>query len=203
MLRSALHLQTLLLVATVAGGCSRAPALRVEAHALDGTRPPEWVLRCAARGLKEPVKYQWRFPAGVKQIGWGVPQDEPTELVQPPESQAAWGECTATGADGVVVKAAHSMMPPSVSAAPAAAKVGELIVVRGAGFGPSASGEDGLWLVPAWGAAIRAGPCKGAAWGDAAVSACVPAAARGKSWLVRVQSNETLVSAPKPLVVAP
>jgi len=35
------------------------------------------------------------------------------------------------------------------------------------------------------------------------VSACVPAAARGKSWLVRVQSNETLVSAPKPLVVAP
>jgi hypothetical protein len=203
MLRSALHLLLVIIVAISMGACSRTPSLRVEAHPLDGTRPPQWVLRCQARRLKEPVKYQWRFPAGVKQIGWGVPQDEPTELVQPPETQAAWGECTATGADGVVVRASHSMMPASVSAAPAAAKVGELIVVRGAGFGPSPSGEDGIWLVPPWGAAIRADDCKGASWGDAAVSACVPKAARGKSWLVRVQSNETLVSAPKPLAVAP
>jgi len=203
MLRSALHLQILLSVAVSVGACSRAPSLRVEAHPLDGTRPPQWVLRCQARGLKEPVKYQWRFPAGVKQIGWGAPQDEPTELVQPPELAASWGECAATGADGVVLRAAHSMMPPSVSAAPQTARVGELVVVRGAGFGPSPSGEDGIWLVPSWGAAIRAESCKGAAWGDAAVSACVPAAARGKRWLVRVQSNETLVTAPKPLVVAP
>jgi hypothetical protein len=203
MLRSALHHLLLIAACSFAGACSRAPSLRVEAHALDGTRPPQWVLRCAARRLKEPVKYQWRFPPGVKQIGWGTPQDEPTELVQPPETNATWGECTATGADGVVLRASHSMVPPSVSAAPATAKVGELIVVRGAGFGPAPSREDGIWLVPSWGAALPSDACKGASWGEAAVSACVPAAARGKTWLVRVQSNETLVTAPKPLVVAP
>src|SRR4051794_9855336 len=110
MLRSALLFPTLVIAAScLAGGCSRVPSLRVDAHALDGPRPPQWVLRCEAHGLKEPVKYQWRFPAGVKQIGWGVPQDEPTELVQPPENAAAWAECAATGADGTVLRRSHSM----------------------------------------------------------------------------------------------
>lgn len=203
MLRSALRLSLFIAAAGLAGACSRAPSLRVEAHALDGTRPPQWVLRCETQNFKGPVKVQWRFPAGVKQIGWGTPQDEPTELVQPPETTASWGECTATGADGVVLRASHSMVPISISAAPATAKVGELFVVRGAGFGPSPSGEDGIWLVPPRGAAIAADNCKGASWGEAAVSACVPAAARGRTWLVRVQSNETLATAQKPLVVAP
>ncbi|HEX9101936.1 MAG TPA: hypothetical protein VF997_07025 [Polyangia bacterium] len=177
--------------------------MRVEGHRLDGPRPPQWVLRCRAEGLKPPVKVQWRFPAGVKQIGWGVPQDEPSELVQPPENAAAWAECSATGADGVVVRATHSMVPLSVGAAPATAKPGELITVRGAGFGPSPAGSDGLWLVPFWGAALPADRCKGAAWSEAAVSACVPAAARGRTFELRVQSNEELAIAPKPLVVAP
>ncbi|MCU1283187.1 MAG: hypothetical protein JWM53_6733, partial [bacterium] len=69
MLRAALLLNLIL----VAGGCSRTPVVRVEAHRLEGPRPPQVSLRCRAEGLKPPVKYQWRFPAGVKQIGWGVP----------------------------------------------------------------------------------------------------------------------------------
>jgi hypothetical protein len=178
--------------------------VHVEAHALDGTRPAQWVFRCRADGLKPPVKYQWRFPAGTKQIGWGVPQDEPYELVQPPEAVAAWGECTATGDDKKSARAAHATVPLSVTAAPATAKVGELITVHGAGFGPASAGEDGIWLVPAWGAAVIAdASCKGAAWSPAAVSACVPPAARGRTFGVRVQANEELAPAPKPLVVAP
>jgi hypothetical protein len=177
--------------------------VRVEAHRLDGPRPPQWVLRCRADGLEPPVKYQWRFPAGVKQIGWGSLQDEANELVQPPDKPAAWGECTATGSDGVAVRVSHSLVPLAVSAAPVTAKAGELITVRGAGFGPSASGEDGIWLVPPWGRALRAVDCKGAAWSEAAVSACVPAGARGRTFALRVQSNESLALAPKPLVVAP
>ena len=178
--------------------------MRVEAHALDGTRPPEWVLRCRADGLKPPVKTQWRFPAGVKQIGWGVPQDEPAELVQPPELVPAWGECTATGDDKRSVRATHAMVPLSVTAAPERAKVGELVTVRGTGFGPAAAGEDGVWLVPAWGAALVAdATCKGAAWTPVSVSACIPAAARGRTFAVRVQANEELATAAKPLAVAP
>ncbi len=191
------------MVACAAGACARTPSVRVEGHRLDGPRPPQWVLRCRADGLKPPVKYQWRFPSGVKQIGWGSLQDEPNELVQPPEGPPTWAECAATGADGVVVRASHSLVPLLVSAAPATAKAGELIVVRGAGFGPSPSGGDGIWLVPAWGPALPAASCKGAAWSEAAVSACVPPAARGRTWQLRVQSNEELAIAPKPLVVAP
>jgi hypothetical protein len=163
------------------------------------------VLRCRAEGFKSPVKYQWRFPAGVKQIGWGALQDEPTELVQPPEAgPPSWGECTATGDDKVTLHATHALVPLSVTAAPVTAKAGELITVRGAGFGPSPAGADGLWLVPAWGRAIAADPtCKGATWGAAAVSACVPASARGRTVALRVQVNEELATAPKPLVVAP
>ena len=161
------------------------------------------MLRCRADGLKRPVKHHWRLPAGVRQIGWGVLDDEANELVQPPERQAAWAECTATGDDGVVVRATHSLVPLAVTAAPTTARPGELITVRGAGFGPSASDGDAIWLVPAFGPSLRATACKGAAWSEAAVSACVPPAARGRTWQVRVQSNEELAAAPKPLVVAP
>ena len=191
------------MVACAAGACARTPSVRIEGHALDGPRPPQWVLRCRADGLKPPVKYQWRFPSGVKQIGWGSLQDEANELVLPPENAATWAECAATGSDGVAVRATHSLVPLSVSAAPATAKVGELVVVRGAGFGPSPSEGDGIWLVPPWGAALPADNCKGAAWGEAAISACVPAAARGRAFQLRVQAKEQLAIAPRPLVVAP
>lgn len=162
------------------------------------------MLRCRADGLTPPVKYQWRFPAGVKQIGWGAPQDEPTELVQPSDPASSWGECTATGDDKQALRAAHAMAPLSVTAAPARAKVGELVTVRGTGFGPAPSGSDGIWLVPRWGAAIAAdAACKGAAWSPTAVTACVPAAARGRSVSLRVQVNEELAAAARPLSVAP
>ena len=178
--------------------------MRVEGHVVEGTRPPQWALRCLADGLKEPVKLQWRFPAGVKQIGGGAPQDEAIELVQPPERNISWAECAATGADGVTVRASHALEPIAIGAAPTTARVGELITVRGGGFGPTANPDDAVWLVPPWGHALAAdATCKGAVWGDAAVSVCVPKEARGRTWLVRVQSSETLATAPKPLVVAP
>ena len=203
MLRSAL-LPILVAACCVAGACSRAPSVRVEAHPVEGTHPAQWALRCVADGLKPPVKVQWRFPAGVKQIGWGVPQDEPVELVQPPERQATWAECAATGSDNVLVRATHSLVPIAVGAAPATAKAGELITVRGSGFGATPNLDDRIWLVPPFGRAFSAdASCKGATWSDAAVTACVPAAARGRSWQVRVQAADTLAIAPKPLVVAP
>ena len=76
--------------------------------------------------------------------------------MQPPERNVSWAECTATGADGVVLHASHALEPIAISAAPATAKVGELIAVRGGGFGPSANPEDAVWLVPPWGTAHRA-----------------------------------------------
>jgi len=203
MLRSALF-PILVAACCVAGACTRVPSVRVEAHPVDGTRPTQWALRCYTSGLREPVKVQWRFPAGVKQIGWGVPQDEPVELVQPPDKQTTWAECAATGADNTVVRATHSLLPIAVASAPVTAKVGELITVRGSGFGPSANVEDHLWLMPSWGRAFAAdSSCKGAGWNDGAVSACVPPMARGRSWQLRVQAADTLALAPKPLVVAP
>lgn len=175
--------------------------MHVEAHPLDGTRPQLWFCRCRAEGLKAPVKYQWRFAPGLKPVANG-PQDEPFALVQP--GLAGWVECTATGDDKVSARAAHATLPLTVSAAPVAAKVGELITVRGVGLAPTAANEDGIWLVPARGAAIVAdSSCKGASWTPLAVSACVPAAARGRTFAVRLQANEELASAAKPLVVAP
>jgi hypothetical protein len=188
------------------GACGRArvASVRVEARRLDGPRPAQWALRCRSDGLKPPVALQWRFSAGVKQVGPGVPSDEPVVLLQPPERGLAWAECAATGADGVIARGARSLAALSVSAAPATAKAGELVTVRGGGFGPSPSAGDGIWLVPSWGAALPAdGSCKGAAWSDGAVSACVPAGARGRAWQVRVQISNEVALAPKPLVVAP
>lgn len=203
MMRSAL-LHTFVAACCVAGACARAPSVRVEAHPVDGTRPPEWALRCLYEGFVPPVKTQWKFPSGVKQIGWGVPQDEPIELVQPPERQPTWAQCTVTGADGTSTHAVHSLVPIAIGAAPTTAKVGELLIVRGAGFGSEPNHGDGLYLVPSWGRALVAdATCKGASWSDATVSACVPPAARGRTLSVRVQSAETLAVAPKPLVVAP
>ena len=171
---------------------------------LDGPRPRQLVFRCRAQGLKPPVKYAWRFPAGVRQIGWGVATDEPFALEQPPDKGVAWAECTATGDDKVVVRASHSMAPLAIRAAPATAKVGELVTLHGSGFGPSPSAGDGIWLVPRWGRALAADTsCKGAAWSEVAVSACVPAAARGAAWQLRVQTSDELAQAPRPLVVAP
>ncbi|HEY2747004.1 MAG TPA: hypothetical protein VGL86_20415 [Polyangia bacterium] len=201
-LRSALF-PILVAACCVAGACTRVPSVRVEAHAVEGTRPTLWALRCFADGLPPPVKLSWRLSPGAKPVA-GAPQDEPVDFVQPPGRDVAWAECAATGADNKTVRATHSLVAIAVNAAPAAAKAGALVTVRGSGFGPWANADDRLWLVPPWGRAFAAdSSCKGAAWTDAAVTACVPAAARGKSWQLRVQAADTLAIAPKPLVVAP
>ncbi len=177
--------------------------MRVEAHPVDGTRPTLWALRCFADGLPPPVKLQWRLSSGVKPVA-GAPQDEPVDFVQPPGQMPAWAECAATGADNKVVRATHSLTPIAIGAAPAVAKAGELITVHGGGFGPGANADDQMWLVPAWGRAVAAdSSCKGALWNDTTVSACVPGAARGRTWQLRVQATGALAIAPKPLVVAP
>jgi hypothetical protein len=98
MLRAAL-VSVLFLAALVTHGCSRAPSVRMELHRLDGPRPPQLALRCRQEGLKPPVAWKWRFPAAVKQIGWGVPSDEAVVLVQSTEPAPSWAECTATGDD--------------------------------------------------------------------------------------------------------
>ena len=200
-MRSALF-QILLAACLFAGACARVPSVRVEAHAVEGTRPTLWALRCFADGLKPPVKLEWKLSAGVKPVAGG-PQNEPVDFVQPP-GNSAWAECAATGADGKVARATHALAPIALTAAPATAKPGELITVRGAGFGPSPNADDQVWLVPPFGRAFAAdASCKGAAWSDTLVSACVPAAARGRTWQLRVQAADTLAIAPKPLTVAP
>jgi len=203
MLRKAL-LPTLMAACALAGACSRAPSVRIEGHPVDGTRPTLWLLRCIADGFVAPVKTQWKLAVGVKPVGGNVPLDESTTIVQPPERMPAWAQCTVTGADGTSTHAVHSLTPIAIGAAPTTAKVGELLLVRGSGFGNEPNRGDGVWLVPPWGRALAAdATCKRATWSDAAVSACVPAAARGRTWSVRVQSADTLAIAPKPLVVAP
>jgi len=179
--------------------------VRIEARPVDGTRPAQWLVRCFADGLKAPVTLLWRFPAGVKQIGGAVPRDEPTALVQPPDRGPSWAECEATGSDGVPVHANHPLAPIAAGAGPVTARAGDLVTVRGSGFGPSPNPGDAVWLVPPGpGRALVADArCKGASWSELAVSVCVPTAARGRTWQVRVQAAETLATAPKPLVVAP
>jgi hypothetical protein len=104
----------------------------------------------------------------------------------------------------VAVHATRSLLAPAISAAPVAAKVGELVTVRGSGFGPEPIAGDGVWLVPARGASrVAEATCKGAAWSDTAVSACVPPSARGGVWQLRVQAGGELALAATPLSVAP
>lgn len=203
MLRAALLLP-LLFVALLASACARTPTVRVEARRLDGPRPPQLLLRCRVDGAKGLIKYQWRFSAGVKQIGWSVPSDEATALVQPAEPAAGWAECAATIDDKLTLRAAHSLAPLTIATAPPTAKAGELVTVRGGGFGPLPGDGDGIWLVPRRGAALPADhACKGATWNETVMSACVPASARGAAWQLRVQVGAELALAPKPLTVAP
>jgi hypothetical protein len=189
----------------VSGGCTRPPVVRVDARRLDGPRPAEVLLRCRAEGLRAPLKFQWKLAPAVKQIGWGAPTDEPTLLVQLPDNAGPvtpWAECAVTGDGNVTVRAARALVPPAVSAAPVKAAPGELVTVRGSGFGPSRNPDDAIYFVPAWGAARAADhACKGATWGDGAVSACVPASVGAGEWQVRVQTSGELAIAATPLKV--
>jgi hypothetical protein len=191
-------------VLLLAGGCRRAPSVRIEARRLDGPRPTQVALRCRASGLARPIKYTWKFSAGVKTIGWSVPTDEPVTLVQPPDAGAAWAECAAAGNDGVIVRALHALAPPLVAASPPSARAGQLIAVRGSGFGSARNEDDAIWLVPSWGRARPADhACKGAAWTDGNITACVPATLPPGRWQLRVEAGGELAGAATPLEVTP
>jgi hypothetical protein len=200
LVRAALTLSAILL-----GGCTRTPFAHITQRRLDGPRPPQVMLRCRVSGLVPPIRYAWRFAPAVKQVGWQVPVDESVMLMTVPDSpaQAAWAECTATGAGNVEVRAARALVAPVVTAAPVSARGGELVSVRGSGFGPSRNRDDAVWLVPAWG---RARPldhgCKGATWSDSHVSGCVPPSLSG-TWQLRVQAAGELAIAALPVKVAP
>lgn len=194
-----------LILSALVVGCSRPPAATVEVRHLDGPRPPEWAARCRADGLAPPIAYQWKLAPTVRAVGWNPPLDQPALLVEIPHPDprvAAWVECTVVGADRAQARGAASLNPPSVSAAPATAKPGELVTVRGSGFGVARNADDALWWVPAWGAArVADHACKGAAWSDAAVSACAPSTLGAGEWQLRVQASGSLALAPAPLKV--
>ena len=193
----------LILLALVFGGCHRPPSVHIDVDHLAGPRPPQLVARCVVDGLRPPVTYRWQLPPAVKQVGWTPPSDEPAILVQIPDGAApagVWAACTAVGEGGASVHAKRALVVPLVTATPATARPGELVTVRGGGFGPARGPDDGVWLVPAWGAAERAdASCKGARWADDAVSACVPATLPAGSWQLRVQAGGELAVARLPL----
>jgi hypothetical protein len=196
----------LALSVVVLGGCARPPAVHVSVRRLDGPRPPEVVLRCHADGLKPPIKYQWHLGPLAKQVGWSAPTDEPALLAQIPEAPppgSVWAECVATGDDHVTVRASRALVPAAIAAAPTRARPGELVTVRGSGFGPTRNLDDAIYFVPAWGAARAADhACKGASWSDGVVSACVPRDLAPGPWELRVQVGGELAIARAPVGVA-
>ncbi len=206
-----LPLSPLLIAVSLGGlGCSRVPTARVSVRRLEGPRPPQVVARCVVAGLGRPVQYQWKLAPGLRGVGWNVPTNEATILVQLPENAAAvaWAECTASsgqdeGKSKRVVKATAALVPPRIAGAPKTAKPRELVSVRGGGFGPVRGDGDGLYFV-SLGGEVRAADrdCAGAAWSDSAVSACVPPSLAPGSWQLRVQAGDELALAPTPLVIA-
>lgn len=201
----------LLLGTFVAFGCSRVPTARIAVRRLEGPRPPQVLARCLVEGLPHPIQYQWKLAPGLHGVGWNMPMTEATILVQlPPNADGgavAWAECSATGGSDKakrVVKATAALVPPRIASAPTSARPGDLVSVRGSGFGPARGDSDGLYFVSLRGDVRAAdGSCAGAAWADAAVSACVPASMpAGSRWQLRVQAGEELALALAPLVVA-
>jgi hypothetical protein len=187
----------LIFPAFVVVACSRPPAARVVVRPIDGPRPPQVVARCRVDGLAPPVQYHWRLVPGARTVGWNPPIDEASLWVEvPPPGAPAWIECVATGADKVDATGGASLVAPALSAVPAAAKAGDLVTVHGAGFGRTRNDDDALWLVPTWGAArVADHACKGAAWSEAAVTACLPPSLPPGNWQLRVQAAGSLALA--------
>ena len=188
--------------------CAGPPSARITQRRLDGPRPAQAIIRCVVDGrLKPPVKIKWQLQPDVKQIGWGVPSDDEAELlVQIPDRPPAWAACTAWGSDGVTVKAERALTMPTIAAAPEKVKAGERVTVAGSGFGRARGDGDGVYLVPAWGAARPLDhACKGAAWTDTSITACLPpslaASLPAGPLELRVQAADELARAPRPLVV--
>jgi hypothetical protein len=186
-------------------GCAGRPSARITQEKLDGPRPTQVLVRCLADGLKPPVRIAWQMQRDVKQIGWGVPsEDEPALLVQVPDREGgAWVSCVAFDARGNFAKAARSVIAPSVASAPAKVKPGDVVTLRGAGFGPARGADDAVFVVPPWGATTRLDhACKQAAWNDGVIVACAPPSLATGNYELRVQAGGSLARAPAPIVVA-
>jgi hypothetical protein len=153
-----------------------------------------------------PVKIAWKLANNVTQVGFGVPSaDERALLVQLPDS-GAWARCTATGKTGPGVTAERSLNPPLIINAPTKLKLGdkvpEKVMLQGRGFGPTRGPDDAVYLVPGWGAAQALDhQCKGAAWSDSSITACLPASVPAGPFELRVQAGDELALAAAPVVV--
>ena len=170
-------------------GCGQ-PRAWLEAERLEGTRP-EWViLRCRISGFPARPRFSWKLPGGVRTTS-NQPMDESALLVQVNDNlrTAETVECTAgSEKDPPQASAQLSLGPLTPSAAKIAANQ---LTVDGSGFGAQA-GDDAVWLVPPRGRAVRADhACKGAAWSENHIVACLPALSQ-KSYQVRVQSGGRL-----------
>jgi hypothetical protein len=201
-MRAALRL--LVLVAASTGGCHRPPHARIAVRRLDGPRPPQAEVRCLVDGLGAHPTYQWKLSPGLRGVGWNVPTDEPWLLVQLQGDSAppggSWAECDAADDAGRAARAAVSLFAPVIGSWPRTlvGRAGELVTVRGSGFGPARGDDDQLYFVGPRRAPFPADfACKGASWSDAAVSACVPAGGLGAgAWTLRVQASGALGLAP-------
>jgi hypothetical protein len=180
------------------------PTVKVVVRRLDGPRPPQILSRCITEGYEGRLSYHWRFPKEAHPVG--VAADEDTILLlipEPPYSITPWVECTVTDSRQRHGKASGALMPAEITSAPARAKTSELITVRGSGFGPERNGDEGIWFVPAAGAFGRSRladhDCKGAAWSDTSVSACVPPSLAPGAWQLRLQATGALARASAPI----
>jgi hypothetical protein len=175
-----------LLPLVLAAGCAgdAAPELWIETARLLGGRGEHVQVRCRTSGLVEPIVYSWA-PGPAVGVAMSGPRDGAALLVTVPASaqpaQAFIG-CTAVDANNRKLQRQISLAPVTISAARAE---GRVLTVEGSGFGASRAPEDAVWLIPHGGAARAADHgCKGAAWSDARIVACVPPG----RFEVRVQS---------------
>jgi hypothetical protein len=202
-MRAPLIVASLLLVA-----CAQPPTARLAVRRLAGPRPAQAVARCLVAGLGRSVTYHWKLSPGLRPVGWSPPSDEAAILVTVGDVApvgGAWAECTATSADGRSARVTGSLLAPRILSAPASLRaVGSpLITVSGSGFGPArGDGGDGLYFASAAGQVVAADhSCRGAAWADGTVSACVPASLPAGRWQLRVQSGDELALSAAPLTL--
>jgi hypothetical protein len=182
--------------------CAGSPSARISERRLDGPRPTQAIIACETEGLLPPVKIAWKLHADVHQVGFGVPSDnERVLLVQVPEKNV-WAQCAATGRDGVVVKAERALNPLAITSAPTKLKAGDKVTVQGSGFGRARGPDDAVYLVPAWGAARPLDhQCKGAAWSESSITACLPPSLPSGPLQLRVQAGDELALVAAPLQV--
>lgn len=200
------HLPLLLLAALAAPvrtGCTPARA-RVAISRLPDSQLA--TARCLTRGLSPPIHYLWKLGPGLTPVGAGAPRDEGAVMLAISRSAKAMSiACTAIDAAGASLSAQSSLDPISIRAVqPPSAAHPRLLTITGTGFGAKPEGDDGVYLVPLRGPALRADVgCPGAGWKDSELRACAPAEAIGRSLQIRVESGERLAIAPGPPLLLP